>query len=223
MNAEYAKIWPNIKAKKRLRPTSRIGEGKPDKLQYFYQIPARVIDADRATTVWRGCRPRLAYLIRSGAESAVTAVRSRRMHLDLCSTRLNLINTHVSDARLPELKRHGGLRRNVDHWEFSDVRVVRGGMATSPPTRQSLAALRPREVPAVDDQLIMRALLRARKAIDEQMPEPPNCGFCWYCPSKISFGRLRRMSSTACGLVQPGLSRSPGLRQKSRDRSDQSR
>ena len=35
--------------------------------------------------------------------------------LGLSPGTLNLINAHVGDARLPESKRYGGLRRNVDH------------------------------------------------------------------------------------------------------------
>ena len=35
--------------------------------------------------------------------------------LGLSPGTLNLINAHVGDARLPEFKRYGGLRRNVDH------------------------------------------------------------------------------------------------------------
>jgi hypothetical protein len=35
--------------------------------------------------------------------------------LGLSPITLNLINPHVGDARLPESKRYGGLRRNVDH------------------------------------------------------------------------------------------------------------
>jgi ferredoxin len=36
LNAEYAKIWPNITVKKAPPPDSKEWEGKPDKLQYFY-------------------------------------------------------------------------------------------------------------------------------------------------------------------------------------------
>ena len=49
LNAEYTKVWPNITMKKPPPPDSKDWEGKPDKFQFFYQIPARVIDAARAT------------------------------------------------------------------------------------------------------------------------------------------------------------------------------
>src|SRR5258708_21520581 len=39
LNAEYAKIWPNITVKKATPPDSKEWEGKPDKLQYFSPNP----------------------------------------------------------------------------------------------------------------------------------------------------------------------------------------
>jgi ferredoxin len=39
LNAEYAKIWPNITVKKAPPPDSKEWEGKPDKLQYFSPDP----------------------------------------------------------------------------------------------------------------------------------------------------------------------------------------
>jgi ferredoxin len=39
LNAEYAKIWPNIVVKKVPPPESKEWEGKPDKLQYFSPNP----------------------------------------------------------------------------------------------------------------------------------------------------------------------------------------
>jgi hypothetical protein len=39
LNAEYAKIWPNIMVKKTPPPDSKEWEGKPDKLQYFSPNP----------------------------------------------------------------------------------------------------------------------------------------------------------------------------------------
>jgi ferredoxin len=40
LNAEYAKIWPNITVKKALPPDSKEEwEGKADKLQYFSPNP----------------------------------------------------------------------------------------------------------------------------------------------------------------------------------------
>jgi ferredoxin len=39
LNAEYAKIWPNITIKKAPPPDSKEWEGKPDKLQYFLPNP----------------------------------------------------------------------------------------------------------------------------------------------------------------------------------------
>ena len=42
-------------------------------------------------------------------------VRTTGMTTPLCSTRLNLINPYAGEARLPEPKRYGGFRRNVNH------------------------------------------------------------------------------------------------------------
>jgi ferredoxin len=39
LNAEYARIWPNITAKKEPPPDAKNWEGKPDKLQYFAPSP----------------------------------------------------------------------------------------------------------------------------------------------------------------------------------------
>ncbi len=39
LNAEYAKIWPNITVKKTPPPDSKEWEGKPDKLQHFSPNP----------------------------------------------------------------------------------------------------------------------------------------------------------------------------------------
>jgi ferredoxin len=39
LNAEYAKIWPNITVKKTAPPDCKEWEGKPDKLQYFSPNP----------------------------------------------------------------------------------------------------------------------------------------------------------------------------------------
>jgi ferredoxin len=39
LNAEYAKIWPNIEVKKTPPPDAKEWEGKPDKLQYFSPNP----------------------------------------------------------------------------------------------------------------------------------------------------------------------------------------
>ena len=58
LNAEYAKIGQTLRLKKRLRPTPRIGRGSRTNSNTSHQIPARVIDADRATTVWRPHRDR---------------------------------------------------------------------------------------------------------------------------------------------------------------------
>ena len=44
LNADYAKTWPNITVKKAPPADSKEWEGKPDKLQYFSPIPARVIE-----------------------------------------------------------------------------------------------------------------------------------------------------------------------------------
>jgi hypothetical protein len=39
LNAQYAKIWPNITVKKAPPPDSKEWEGKPDKFQYFSPNP----------------------------------------------------------------------------------------------------------------------------------------------------------------------------------------
>ena len=39
LNAEYAKIWPNIEVKKAPPPDWKEWEGKADKLQYFSPSP----------------------------------------------------------------------------------------------------------------------------------------------------------------------------------------
>ena len=73
LNAEYAKIWPNITVKKAPPPDSKEWEGKPDKPNTSHQIPARVIEADRARAVWVP-DPRSAQLIQPGAAAAVITV-----------------------------------------------------------------------------------------------------------------------------------------------------
>ena len=45
LNAEYARIWPNITVKKRPRRTPRSGRGSRTNSNTSRQIPARVIDA----------------------------------------------------------------------------------------------------------------------------------------------------------------------------------
>ena len=47
LNAEYAKIWPNIAIKKSPPTDWKEWEGKPDNSKRSHQIPARVIEADR--------------------------------------------------------------------------------------------------------------------------------------------------------------------------------
>jgi ferredoxin len=44
LNAEYAKIWPNITVKKRPHPTLRSGRGSRTNSNTSYQIQARVIE-----------------------------------------------------------------------------------------------------------------------------------------------------------------------------------
>jgi ferredoxin len=75
LNAEYAKIWPNITVKKAPPPDSKEWERKPDKLPYSHQIPARVIEADSAHAVWVP-DPRAVQLIQRGAAAAVVTVPS---------------------------------------------------------------------------------------------------------------------------------------------------
>ena len=53
LNAEYAKIWPILRSKKRARPTLRSGRGSRTNFHTSHQIPARVIEANSA----RACRP----------------------------------------------------------------------------------------------------------------------------------------------------------------------
>jgi ferredoxin len=48
LNAEYAKIWPNITVKKRPRSTLRRGRGSRTNANTSHQIPARVTEADSA-------------------------------------------------------------------------------------------------------------------------------------------------------------------------------
>jgi len=47
LNAEYAKIWPNITVKKAPRPTPRSGRGSRTSSNTSHQIPAWVIEADK--------------------------------------------------------------------------------------------------------------------------------------------------------------------------------
>ena len=58
LNAEYAKIWPNITVKKAPPPDLKEWEGKPDKLQILLtEVPARVIEAEtRSKTSTRHLR-----------------------------------------------------------------------------------------------------------------------------------------------------------------------
>jgi ferredoxin len=50
LNAEYAKIWPNITVKKkRSRPTLRNGRGSRTNSNISHQILVRVANADQAT------------------------------------------------------------------------------------------------------------------------------------------------------------------------------
>jgi ferredoxin len=51
LNAEYAKIWPNIMVKKAPHPTLRSGRGSRTSSNTSHQIPARVIEADSARAV----------------------------------------------------------------------------------------------------------------------------------------------------------------------------
>jgi ferredoxin len=46
LNAEYAKMWPNITVEKAPPPDAKEWEGKPDSSNTSYQIQARVIEAD---------------------------------------------------------------------------------------------------------------------------------------------------------------------------------
>jgi ferredoxin len=57
LNAEYAKIWPNITAKKATRPTLRTGRESRTSSNTSQQIPARVIEADTACKLqrWSAC------------------------------------------------------------------------------------------------------------------------------------------------------------------------
>src|SRR5216117_644064 len=44
LNAEYAKIWPNIASKKRPRPTGRSGRGRRTNSNIFRRTLAQVIE-----------------------------------------------------------------------------------------------------------------------------------------------------------------------------------
>ena len=52
LNAEYAKIWPNIAVKKVPPPDSKGGRGSRTNSNTSHQIPARVIEADSARAAW---------------------------------------------------------------------------------------------------------------------------------------------------------------------------
>ena len=58
LNAEYTKVWPNITLKKPPPTDLRTGRGSRTNSNSSYQIPARLTDAARATTVWRADRDR---------------------------------------------------------------------------------------------------------------------------------------------------------------------
>ena len=51
LNAEYAKIWPNITVKRAPPPTSRSGRGSRTNSNTSRQFPARVIEVDSACCV----------------------------------------------------------------------------------------------------------------------------------------------------------------------------
>ena len=60
LNAEYAKIWPNITVKKAPRLTRRSGRGSWTNSNTSHQVPARVIEADcarAATFSFAVCEP----------------------------------------------------------------------------------------------------------------------------------------------------------------------
>jgi ferredoxin len=75
LNAEYAKIWPNITVKKAAPPDSKEWEGSRTNSNTSHQIPARVIEADTAHAVWVP-DPRAVQLIQPGAAAAVITVPS---------------------------------------------------------------------------------------------------------------------------------------------------
>ena len=53
LNAEYAKVWPMSRSKKRPRPTLRCGRGSRTDSNTSHQTPARVIEAEApAPWVW---------------------------------------------------------------------------------------------------------------------------------------------------------------------------
>jgi ferredoxin len=54
LNAEYAKIWPNITIKKRPHLTLRSGRGSWTNSNTCYQLQARVIEADSPSAVVYG-------------------------------------------------------------------------------------------------------------------------------------------------------------------------
>ena len=75
LNAEYAKVWPNITVKKAPPPDSKEWEGSRTNSNTSHQIPARVIEAESARAAWVP-DPRLAQLIQPGAAAAVITVPS---------------------------------------------------------------------------------------------------------------------------------------------------
>jgi len=75
LNAEYAKIWPNITVKKAPRSTRRSGRGRRTNSNTSHQVPERVIEADSTRAVWVP-DPRSVQLIQPGAVAAVITVPS---------------------------------------------------------------------------------------------------------------------------------------------------
>jgi ferredoxin len=76
LNAEYAKIWPNITIKKAPRPTLRSLRGSRTNSNTSHQIPVRVIETDSVRAIWMP-DPRSAQLIQPGAAAAVITGPSR--------------------------------------------------------------------------------------------------------------------------------------------------
>ena len=57
LNAEYAKIWPNMRSKKRPRQTGKSGRGRRTNSNIFRQILVRVIDNGRVINIHSGPMP----------------------------------------------------------------------------------------------------------------------------------------------------------------------
>src|SRR3954462_6258612 len=86
-----------LRSKKRPRPTLRSGRGSRTNSNTSHQIPARVIEADSARTVWVP-DPRSAQLIQPGAAAAVITVPSRAWLAEIATSLSQLAGLNVGDG-----------------------------------------------------------------------------------------------------------------------------